>query len=194
MRYPAGKCPPGGDAPAKTAVDALEEHFGTPPNPYDTTRMRDGVYGHYRRLPTPSVNRLRNCVGLNEKKFNLDGPDGNRSYWRDLRKDPIHLSRRNFEGGSLMVWGEAFCSGHKLHLAFVSCRMDSEEYQNVLREHLLPFLRKRRLQKDTFPQDNAAVDTSGSTRTRLQENYIRVLDWPAHSPDLNPMENLWGIL
>ncbi|KAK2578417.1 hypothetical protein KPH14_012769 [Odynerus spinipes] len=37
-----------------------------------------------------------------EKKFNLDGPDGYNSYWRDLRKDPRYFSKRNFGGGSLM--------------------------------------------------------------------------------------------
>ncbi|KHJ94063.1 hypothetical protein OESDEN_06012 [Oesophagostomum dentatum] len=36
--------------------------------------------------------------------------------------------RRRFADGVV-----AFCGGHKLHPAFVSCRMDSGEYQNVLR-------------------------------------------------------------
>uniref|UniRef100_A0A1I7X3U4 DDE_3 domain-containing protein n=1 Tax=Heterorhabditis bacteriophora TaxID=37862 RepID=A0A1I7X3U4_HETBA len=38
-----------------------------------------------------------------EKKFNLDGPDGWHSYWRDLRKEPRHFSTRNFGGGSVTV-------------------------------------------------------------------------------------------
>ncbi|UMM25849.1 hypothetical protein L5515_005500 [Caenorhabditis briggsae] len=38
-----------------------------------------------------------------EKKFNLDGPDGFNSYWHDLKKDPLHFSKRNFGGGRLMA-------------------------------------------------------------------------------------------
>ena len=39
-----------------------------------------------------------------EKMCNLDGPDGYRFYWRDLRKKPKYFIKRNFLGGSLMVW------------------------------------------------------------------------------------------
>ncbi|KAL7723243.1 hypothetical protein ACLKA6_012750 [Drosophila palustris] len=72
-----------------------------------------------------------------EKKWNLDGPDGSRCYWRDLRKDPIYFSKRNFGGGSVMVWG-AFTSKATLELQFTSSRMNSKEYIGVLECSLLP--------------------------------------------------------
>ncbi|WKX92051.1 hypothetical protein Q1695_010241 [Nippostrongylus brasiliensis] len=37
-----------------------------------------------------------------EKKWNLDGPDGYKHYWRDLRKEKRVFSRRNFGDGSVM--------------------------------------------------------------------------------------------
>ncbi|POM74340.1 transposable element Tc3 Transposase putative [Phytophthora palmivora] len=38
-----------------------------------------------------------------EKKWNLDGPDGFQHYWRDLRKEPRHTKRRQAGGGSVMM-------------------------------------------------------------------------------------------
>ncbi|RCN28152.1 hypothetical protein ANCCAN_26110 [Ancylostoma caninum] len=128
-----------------------------------------------------------------EKKFNLDGPDGYRHYWRDLRKEPLMFSRRNFGSCSLMTWA-AFGGPGKLELAFVSSRMDSSEYQEIPETHLLPFLRGARRHSLAFQQDNAAVHVSHSTRSWLQEHCVRTIDWPACSPDCNPVENMWGII
>uniref|UniRef100_A0A8R1I8R4 Transposable element Tc3 transposase-like DNA-binding HTH domain-containing protein n=1 Tax=Caenorhabditis japonica TaxID=281687 RepID=A0A8R1I8R4_CAEJA len=54
-----------------------------------------------RRLDFPRRNMSTNWEKItlsDEKKFNLDGPDGYKSYWHDLRKDPAVFSKRNFAG------------------------------------------------------------------------------------------------
>ncbi|GBM19828.1 Transposable element Tc3 transposase [Araneus ventricosus] len=62
-----------------------------------------------------------------DKKWNLDGPDGNIKYWHDLRKEPRSFFSRQSGGGSMMVWA-AFGFNGQVDLSFLGGRQNSPKY------------------------------------------------------------------
>jgi transposase len=107
---------------------------------------------------------------------------------------PSHILPAVKHSPKIMIWG---CFGYKGVGALFFCeqRLNSEEYINVLNTALLPSVDKLCGDEDWFfQQDNAPCHKSRATMNWLQEHEIEAIAWPANSPDLNPIENVWAYL
>ena len=125
-----------------------------------------------------------------EKKLNLDGPDGYKHYFHDLRKEQRFLSRRQCGGGTVMVWAGIGYRG-KTEIKFIQGCMNSAGYLNLIKNQIQTYARRIARKKYLFQQDNAAVHTARIVKDYFQAENIKVLNWPTRSADLNIIKNVW---
>ena len=104
-------------------------------------------------------------------------------------------SRVQGGGGSIGIWDCLTYDGIGLCNLYQG-KMDQFGYIDTLRNSLIAT--KELFWVDVsewiFQQDNAPCHTAKSVKNWLKDSKIKVLNWPARSPDLNPIENIWSII
>ncbi len=113
---------------------------------------------------------------------------------KEDKDNPSCYQRSVLKPASLMVWGcMSACGMGSLHIW--KGTINAERYIQVLEQHMLPS--RRRLFQGRpciFQHDNARPHTASITTSWLRRRRIQVLKWPACSPDLSPIENIWCII
>jgi hypothetical protein len=128
-----------------------------------------------------------------ERRFCLH--DDSRRMWvqRGLYNDETFVATEKISKG-IMVWA-AIGRGYKSKLVFIQGNLDSQRYVEMLNgEGIFEDMKTHLGENFHFQQDGAPAHRSRFTVAWITERVNLIPDWPPNSPDLSPIENVWGLL
>ena len=129
-----------------------------------------------------------------ESRFGLF-PD-NSKLWlkRGVYNENTFISKEKYTE-TIMVWG-AIGYNYKSKLIIIEESLKSRNYIDMLsKNQIFEDIKKMDIEREVyFQQDGAPAHSAKNTKEFIKSKINLIEDWPANSPDLSPIENVWGIM
>ncbi|GFU19278.1 transposable element Tcb1 transposase [Trichonephila clavipes] len=134
-------------------------------------------------------------VFTDESRLCLQHHDGRIRVWRHRGERMLSIRVMHRHTGPvpvIMVWGGIGCHSRTPLVRITGTLNSHRNVSEVLEPVVFPYLEG--FVTSIFQQNNARPHVARNVQRFFVNHQIELLPWPARSPDLSPIENMWSMV